>query len=151
MVIRSKTGEVKAYPVTETEHVNNICDITRTPAAVDFKTAEAAIAAATNAVASLEGAGVFGVELFHLADGRILLNEVAPRPHNSGHYTIEATACCQYQNHVRAILGWPLGDTSLRVGGAVMKNILGEGDGDEARSISRWSPYDRVRVVNADP
>ena len=72
------------------------------------------------------------MELFHLEDGGILLNEIAPRPHNSGHYTIEACACCQYQNHVRAILGWPLGDTSLRVGGAVMKNILGDGDGPEA-------------------
>ena len=66
--------------------------------------------AAQNAVASLEGAGVFGVELFLLKYGSILLNEIAPRPHNSGHYTIEATACCQYQSHLRAVLGWPLGD-----------------------------------------
>ena len=62
------------------------------------------------------GAGVFGVEMFLLADGRLLLNEIAPRPHNSGHYTIEACATSQYEQHLRAILGWPLGDTSLVVG-----------------------------------
>ena len=62
------------------------------------------------------GAGVFGVEMFLLADGNILLNEIAPRPHNSGHYTIEACATSQYEQHLRAILGWPLGDTSLVVG-----------------------------------
>ena len=132
MVVRSKTGETRAYPVTETVHVDNICDTTTTPAIVPSHVAAAATAAAKAAVASLEGAGVFGVELFLLEDGRILLNEIAPRPHNSGHYTIEATACCQYQSHVRAILGWPLGDTSLTVGGAVMKNILGDGEGPEA-------------------
>ena len=62
------------------------------------------------------GAGIFGVELFLLADGTLLLNEVAPRPHNSGHYTIEACATSQYEQHLRAILGWPLGDPSLVVG-----------------------------------
>ena len=62
------------------------------------------------------GAGVFGVEMFLLADGTLLLNEIAPRPHNSGHYTIEACATSQYEQHLRAILGWPLGDTSLVVG-----------------------------------
>ena len=132
MVVRARDGETRAYPVTETVHADNICDVTTTPANVPSKVAAAATAAAKDAVASLEGAGVFGVELFHLEDGRILLNEVAPRPHNSGHYTIEACACCQYQSHLRAILGWPLGDTSLRVGGAVMKNILGDGEGPEA-------------------
>ena len=62
------------------------------------------------------GAGVFGVEMFLLADGTIQLNEIAPRPHNSGHYTIEACATSQYEQHLRAILGWPLGDPSLTVG-----------------------------------
>ena len=62
------------------------------------------------------GAGVFGVEMFLLADGSLLLNEIAPRPHNSGHYTIEACATSQYEQHLRAIMGWPLGDPSLVVG-----------------------------------
>ena len=132
MVVRARDGETRAYPVTETEHVDNICDVTVTPADVSTFVAAAATAAAQNAVASLEGAGVFGVELFLLENGSILLNEIAPRPHNSGHYTIEATACCQYQSHLRAVLGWPLGDVSLTCGGAVMKNILGDGEGDAA-------------------
>ena len=132
MVVRARDGETRAYPVTETEHVDNICDVTITPADVSTFVAAAATEAAQNAVASLEGAGVFGVELFLLKDGSILLNEIAPRPHNSGHYTIEATACCQYQSHLRAVLGWPLGDVSLTCGGAVMKNILGDGEGDAA-------------------
>lgn len=132
MVVRSKSGEVRAYPVTETVHANNICDVTTTPANIPASVAKEATIAAKAAVASLEGAGMFGVEMFHLEDGRILLNEIAPRPHNSGHYTIEACACCQYQNTLRAIMGWPLGDTDMRVGGAVMKNILGDGEGDAA-------------------
>ena len=132
MVVRARDGETRAYPVVETVHENNICDTTTTPAPVPNKVAEAVQEAAKRAVASFTGAGIFGVELFLLKDGSILLNECAPRPHNSGHYTIEGCACSQYENHLRAILGWPLGDTSLKVGGAVMKNILGDGEGDEA-------------------
>ena len=69
------------------------------------------------------GAGVFGVEMFLLADGTLLLNEIAPRPHNSGHYTIEGCATSQYEQHLRAILGWPLGDTSLVVGSRCNHNL----------------------------
>jgi formate-dependent phosphoribosylglycinamide formyltransferase (GAR transformylase) len=76
------------------------------------------------AVASLWGAGVFGVEMFLLDDGTILLNEVAPRPHNTGHYTYEACECDQFENHLRAVLGLPLGGTALRVGARyVPRNI----------------------------
>ena len=132
MVVRAKDGETVCYPVVETVHENNICDTTTTPAPIPNRVAEEVQAAARKAIASFTGAGIFGVELFVLKDGSILLNETAPRPHNSGHYTIEACACSQYENHLRAILGWPLGDTSLKVGGAVMKNILGDGDGPEA-------------------
>lgn len=74
------------------------------------------ISQGSHSVRVVAGAGVFGVEMFLLADGTLLLNEIAPRPHNSGHYTIEACATSQYEQHLRAILGWPLGDTSLVVG-----------------------------------
>ena len=124
MVVRARDGETRAYPVVETVHENNICDTTTTPAPVPNKVAEAVQEAAKRAVASFTGAGIFGVELFLLKDGSILLNECAPRPHNSGHYTIEGCACSQYENHLRAILGWPLGDTSLKVGGAVMLSLI---------------------------
>jgi phosphoribosylaminoimidazole carboxylase len=71
------------------------------------------------------------VEMFLLPDGGIFLNEVAPRPHNSGHYTQNGCVSSQFENHVRAVLGWPLGDTSLNCGCCIMLNLLGEADGDE--------------------
>lgn len=74
--------------------------------------------------------------MFVLPDDTILLNEIAPRPHNSGHYTIEATATSQYQQHLRAILGLPLGSTSLKCGASIMLNILGDADGPEGRALA---------------
>lgn len=88
-------------------------------------------AVAEQAVSCLDGAGIFGVEMFVLPDGRVLLNEVAPRPHNSGHYTMDGAVTSQFENHVRAVLGWPLGDTSLNCGASIMLNILGEAEGEE--------------------
>lgn len=138
MVARSRSGEVLPFPVVETVHRDSICWVTEAPADVSPRTREAAAAAAAAAVAALDGAGVFGVEMFLLPDGSLLLNEVAPRPHNSGHYTIEGCVTSQFEQHLRAVLGWPLGDPSLRgsgaggVGGesAIMLNILGAADGD---------------------
>lgn len=130
MVVRSRDGSVKSFPVVQTIHKDNICHTTEAPACVPESIAIAAQQAAERTVACLEGAGVFGVELFLLSDGSIILNEVAPRPHNSGHYTIEACRVSQYEAHIRAIFGWPLGDTSLKVGSAIMLNILGEEEGD---------------------
>lgn len=130
MVVRSRDGTVISYPVVQTIHKDNICHTTEAPAQVPPSVAAAARQAAENAVACLQGAGVFGVELFLLPDGSIVLNEVAPRPHNSGHYTIEACGMSQYEAHLRAILGWPLGDPSLKVGSSIMLNVLGEGEGE---------------------
>ena len=135
MVARSRDGQIVSFPVTETTHLNNICHTTETPAQVPPQAKSAALAVAERAIASLEGAGIFGVELFLMEDGTVLLNEVAPRPHNSGHYTIEACATSQYAQHLRAILGWPLGDASLLCGAAGMLNILGEDDGSEGMEI----------------
>ena len=70
---------------------------------------------ALKAVESLEGRGIYGVELFLMKDGSVILNEIAPRPHNTGHYTIEANDCCQFENHLRAVMGMPLGSTRLKV------------------------------------
>jgi 5-(carboxyamino)imidazole ribonucleotide synthase len=75
------------------------------------------------------GVGSIGVELFLTATGEIWINEMAPRVHNSGHYTIEACVCSQFENHVRAVLGWPLGPTTMRAPAAVMINLLGAGKG----------------------
>jgi len=128
MVARGAGGETVCYPVVETKHRDSILDIVEAPAAVPLRVREKALAAAEAAVQALPGdvRGVFGVELFLMPDGAVLLNEVAPRPHNSGHYTIEACDCSQFENHVRAVLGWPLGDGAMRVGGSVMYNLIGE-------------------------
>lgn len=129
MVARSTTGEVATYPTVETVHENSICLTTVTPPAVSAAASRAAQALATDAVKKLTGAGIFGVEMFLLADGSVILNEIAPRPHNSGHYTIEACGTCQFEMHLRAVLGLPLGDPSLQVGAAGMFNLLGGAGG----------------------
>ena len=131
MVVRSRNGSVTSFPVVQTIHKNNICHTTEAPACIPKEIQQAALQAAERAVSCLKGAGVFGVELFLLNDGSVLLNEVAPRPHNSGHYTIEASGMSQYEAHLRAILGWPMGDTALKVGTSIMLNILGTGEGEE--------------------
>ena len=76
------------------------------------------------------------METFLLPDGSVLLNEVAPRPHNSGHYTIEACPTSQFEAHLRAVLGWPLGDCGLQVGASIMLNIVGAADGEEGERLA---------------
>ncbi|KAH9247751.1 phosphoribosylaminoimidazole carboxylase, catalytic subunit [Batrachochytrium salamandrivorans] len=87
---------------------------------------------AEDAVASLNGAGIYGVELFLLADDSLSFNEIAPRPHNSGHYTIEACHTSQFEQHLRCILGMPLGSTALKVPASIMINVIGSGGDDQA-------------------
>ena len=89
MVVRERNGNVVSYPLVETVHRDSICLVTEAPANVPAAVAAKASEVAMRAIKSLDGAGVFGVEMFLLPDGSVLLNEVAPRPHNSGHYTIE--------------------------------------------------------------
>ncbi len=134
MVVRS-ASEVRPYPVVETVQKDNICHITITPAQLSAAASNRALAVASKAIGALEGAGIFGVELFLMPDDSILLNEIAPRPHNSGHYTMEACETDQFENHLRAVLDLPLGGTSLRVGAAVMLNILGEGNTAETKAL----------------
>lgn len=130
IVARGRDNSIVCYPVVETIHRENICHIVKAPANVPWKIMKSATDVAYRAVSSLEGAGVFAVELFLAADGQILLNEVAPRPHNSGHHTIESCFSSQYEQHLRAILGLPLGDPSMKTPAAMMYNILGEDEGE---------------------
>ncbi len=125
MVVRGRDGATETYPVVETVQRNHICHLVRAPAPLPPAEAAAATALAVRAVEAVGGVGIFGVELFELADGRVLFNELAPRPHNSGHYTIEGCLTSQFENHLRAVLGWPLGPTTLRAPAAVMVNLLG--------------------------
>ncbi|NVB39720.1 5-(carboxyamino)imidazole ribonucleotide synthase [Pseudenhygromyxa sp. WMMC2535] len=124
-VARGPEGESAVYPVVHTEQDDHRCAAVVAPAPIAASVAEAARALAQAAVERFEVVGVCAVELFELADGRLLVNELAPRPHNSAHYSIEACASSQFENHLRATLGWPLGDPSLVVPAALMLNLLG--------------------------
>ncbi|KAL9302004.1 putative phosphoribosylaminoimidazole carboxylase [Arabidopsis thaliana] len=130
IVARGRDGSMVCYPVVETIHRDNICHIVKAPADVPWKINKLATDVAQKAVGSLEGAGVFAVELFLTEDSQILLNEVAPRPHNSGHQTIECCYTSQFEQHLRAVVGLPLGDPSMRTPASIMYNILGEDDGE---------------------
>ncbi|KAJ7062798.1 phosphoribosylaminoimidazole carboxylase [Mycena amicta] len=120
------SGEVKAYPVVETVHKENICHLVFAPLrSRDPTLSRRAQSGAMDAIKTFDGAGVFGVEMFLMQDGTLFINEIAPRPHNSGHYTIEACETSQYENHLRAILSLPLGSTELKVPSCAMLNIIG--------------------------
>jgi 5-(carboxyamino)imidazole ribonucleotide synthase len=129
MVARSVNGEITTYPVVETIQRNHICHIVKAPADVSASVHEKATIIARQAIEAVNGVGIFGVEMFLLDDDNVLINELAPRPHNSGHYTIEACITSQFENHLRAILGLPLGSPSMILPAAVMVNLLGTRDG----------------------
>ncbi|KAH9880971.1 hypothetical protein J1614_001464 [Plenodomus biglobosus] len=126
MVVKTKDG-VLTFPTVETVHEESICKLTYAPPRnVSPAIAQQAQDLAKKAIGAFEGKGVFGVEMFLLEDDSLLINEIAPRPHNSGHYTIEACPISQYDAHLRAILDLPLSQASLRLREpAIMLNILG--------------------------
>jgi 5-(carboxyamino)imidazole ribonucleotide synthase len=127
MIARDKQGEIACYPVVEMvfDDRTNICDIVAAPANISPALAEQARKIAVDAICALDGVGVFGVEMFLTQDDQILVNEIAPRPHNSGHYTIEACLTSQFEQLVRIVSDLPLGSTKL-LSPAVMLNLLGE-------------------------
>ncbi|MDW8464689.1 MAG: 5-(carboxyamino)imidazole ribonucleotide synthase [Chloroherpetonaceae bacterium] len=125
MVARSQRGEVVVYPVVETVQENHICKIVKAPAPFEHKVLTDASELAREAILAIKGIGIFGVEMFLTSSGKVLINELAPRPHNSGHYTIEACITSQFENHLRAVLGYPLGSPDMMVKAAVMVNLLG--------------------------
>ena len=118
-------GETDTFPVTETIHREEILRETVSPARTDEQTRERAREVAEDILDVLSGRGVFGIELFEAPDGEILLNEIAPRPHNSGHWTIEGCHVSQFEQHLRAVTGRPLGTTERRAPTA-SANILGD-------------------------
>lgn len=126
MVVKTKDG-VLTFPTVETVHEDSICKLTYAPPRnVSESTAQRAQDLAKKAIGAFEGKGVFGVEMFLLKDDSLLINEIAPRPHNSGHYTIEACPLSQYDAHLRAILDLPIPQSALRLREpSIMLNILG--------------------------
>ncbi len=121
---RTTKGEFAAFPVFENTHANHILDVTFAPAAIDPKLAREAAELASGILEKLDVVGLLTVEMFVTTDGRILVNELAPRTHNSGHLTIDACATSQFEQQVRAVCGLPLGSTELYQP-AAMANLLG--------------------------
>jgi 5-(carboxyamino)imidazole ribonucleotide synthase len=129
LVARGGGGEVRAWPAVEMvfDERANVLDLLLAPARIDAREAEEAHRVAVAAVEALDGVGVFGVELFLTRGGEVLVNEIAPRVHNSGHWTIEACRTNQFEQHVRAVVGLPLGEP-LQHSAAAMVNLLGAED-----------------------
>jgi 5-(carboxyamino)imidazole ribonucleotide synthase len=125
VVVRGVRGEVRVYPSAENLHQDGILRQTTVPAKISAAVAAEAAALADRLVSVLEGIGVFCVELFLMADGRLLINEVAPRPHNSGHYTLDACTVSQFEQQARSVCGLPLGEIRLLTP-AVMINLIGD-------------------------
>ena len=125
IVARGVGGDVAAFDVVENRHRHHILDITLAPARVSEEIAKAARELAIGVAEAMELIGLLAVEMFVTADGRVLVNEVAPRPHNSGHWTIDACPVSQFEMHIRAVAGLPL-PNAVRHSDAVMKNLVGE-------------------------
>jgi len=125
LVVRSQDGRVAAYDPVENVHTRHILDLSRVPARVDPARQEEARRCALGIVAELDYVGLLAVEFFIAEDGRVLVNELAPRPHNSGHHTIDACETSQFEQQLRAVCGYGPGSVRLR-GPAVMMNLLGD-------------------------
>ncbi|OGR48712.1 MAG: 5-(carboxyamino)imidazole ribonucleotide synthase [Elusimicrobia bacterium GWA2_66_18] len=137
---RTHDGETAVYPIAENLHRGGILHATRAPAEIPPGTARKAVELARAAAEALGHVGVMAVEMFLLPDGALLVNEIAPRVHNSGHYTLGACATSQFEQHVRAVCGLPLGPTDAK-GPAVMVNLLGD---LWAKGEPRWNTLDGV-------
>ena len=125
MAARSVAGEVVIYPVVETQQEEQVCRRVIAPAAVSLDVKQQVEAIAHTLLDQLQAVGVFGIELFLTEAGKVLVNEVAPRTHNSGHYTLDACSTSQFEMQLRAVANLPLGSPTLRSAGAVMVNLLG--------------------------
>ena len=137
VIARAPGGRVASFDPVENRHVNGILDVTLAPAQITPALAASAREAAEHIVHALEHVGVLCVELFVTVDGRLLVNEIAPRVHNSGHWTIEGCETSQFAQHVRAVCDLPLGSTARRAN-AAMKNLIGA-------DVEHW------RALAADP
>jgi 5-(carboxyamino)imidazole ribonucleotide synthase len=125
LVGRTADGRVEAWPVAENRHVDGILDVTVVPAAVPEPIADRAVGLAMAIADALDYVGVLAVELF-VVGGEVVVNELAPRPHNSGHWTLDASATSQFEQQVRAVCGLGLGSTAMTVPAVAMANLLGD-------------------------
>lgn len=130
LVAGTPDGNYRAYPATETVQRDGICHELHVPARFDSSIAQRAEQMALEIARSISSVGMLAVEFFVVGDD-VLVNELAPRPHNSGHWTIEGADTSQFEQHLRAVLGWPLGSTALRHPAVVTRNLLGPADGSD--------------------
>ncbi|UBF29747.1 5-(carboxyamino)imidazole ribonucleotide synthase [Kovacikia minuta CCNUW1] len=122
---RSVTGEIAIYPIVETQQEKQVCRRVFAPATVSQEVVEQAEAIVRTLLDRLQVVGVFGIELFLTPEGKVLVNEIAPRVHNSGHFTLDACETSQFEQHLRAVCGLPLGSPAMHTSAAVMVNLLG--------------------------
>ncbi len=128
IVARGVTGEIVSYPMLETQQENSVCRRVFTLNHVSANTRDVCESIAHQLLVNLDTVGLFAIELFATPDGKVFVNEIAPRTHNSGHLTIEACSTSQFEQILRAVAGLPLGSTELTCGSAVMINLLGYED-----------------------
>jgi 5-(carboxyamino)imidazole ribonucleotide synthase len=133
LVARRPNGEAVVYPTVETVQVQGICREIIAPAPITADVRRQAQDMARQIAVATDATGILAVELFQ-SEGTLLINELALRPHNSGHYSIEGCVTSQFENHVRAVLDWPLGEPALVASTAVTANVLGDADGSDPRS-----------------
>jgi 5-(carboxyamino)imidazole ribonucleotide synthase len=132
---RGRDGDIRAYPLGENHHENGVLRRTSAPAAISAATTAAAETIVARILTRLDYVGVIGVELFELAGGGLLVNEFAPRVHNTGHWTLDGCEVDQFEQHIRAIAGWPLGPTAP-LAHVEMENLLGD-------EVNRWEELAR--------
>jgi 5-(carboxyamino)imidazole ribonucleotide synthase len=125
VVARSTQGERVIYPIVETQQVDQVCHWVIAPALVSASVAQQIQTIAQTIVEKLDVVGIFGIELFITSDERVLVNEIAPRTHNSGHYSLDACNTSQFEQQLRAVADLPLGDPDMNCAGAIMVNLLG--------------------------
>lgn len=136
LVVREPGGQCRTYPAVDNAHEHGILRLTLAPSSLPAETVENASHLAVQAVSALHSPGVFCVEFFHTANKNLLINEIAPRPHNSGHYTLDACTVSQFEQQVRVLCGAPIGEVNL-VRAAAMVNLIG----DEVRTVTAGSGY----------
>ncbi len=146
LACRGLNGQVVIYPVGNNIHKDSILHETLVPADIPQSAVEKATECAEKVMEIFQGIGMFCVEMFITKHNDVLINEIAPRPHNSGHYTIEGCVTSQFENHIRAIVGLPLGDTAL-IKPTVMVNVLGEEGSDGKAKV--YGLYDALSVKGA--
>ncbi|TWE01891.1 5-(carboxyamino)imidazole ribonucleotide synthase [Neobacillus bataviensis] len=145
IVARNLQGQTKTFPVAENIHVNNILHQSIVPARITVEQQEKAEKISLKVAESLQVIGLIAIEMFLTNDGEIIVNELAPRPHNSGHYSMDACITSQFEQHIRAICGLPLGDTTL-LSPIIMVNILGQHLREVLTKINQLPPTAKLHL-----